>query len=350
MSRPMGAAITEVARQRELASDKRAGSYARRIARQRQYAFLRQVWKYIAVFLAFCATVLIATAQVMPSDFARGLLLGGGLVAVSCGLWQWVVQATGTAPTMMGDLGEQRTASELRKLRRRGWRLVNHLTLRNRDIDHVLVGPGGLLAIETKWSAQRWRWSPPDEHLVEAARTAQANAHDLQLWHELKSLGVADVRPVVFVWQGAGIEIPRDAVVAGTRIVTGRSAKQWRVELGDGVLTPEQVQTAWHALDRQCRVRDPREEKNCPLYLSPGEWLIRLVFAFVAACAGCLAVSIVVATSPPLWASLGWWLLMLGLGFGVARVRRARYLGLGWTAGVAATAMVVVLAMVAWLL
>jgi hypothetical protein len=248
---------------------------------------------------------------------------------------------------MMGDLGEQWTASELRKLRRRGWHLVNHLTLRNRDIDHVLVGPGGVLAVETKWSAQQWSWSPADERLLDATRTVQASAHDLQLWHDLKSVGVSEVRSVVFVWQGAGREVPEDAVLAGTRIVTGTSARHWRDELGSGVLTQEQVQAAWDALDRQCRVRDPREEERSPLYLSPAEWLTRLAFAFVAACAGCLAVSAVVSTSPPLWASLSWWLLMLAVGVGIARLPQARYLGLGWVAGVTAIAVVVVLALLA---
>jgi hypothetical protein len=251
---------------------------------------------------------------------------------------------------MMGDLGEQWTASELRKLRRRGWRLVNHVMLKNRDIDHVLVGPGGVLAVETKWSAQQWSWSPADERLIHATRTVQTSAHDLQLWHDLKSLGVSEVRSVVFVWQGAGTEVPEDAVLAGTRIVTGRSAKHWRDEQGSGVLTQQQVKAAWDALDRQCRVRDPGEDERSPLYLSPGEWLTRLALAFVAACAGWLAVSTVVAASPPLWASLCWWLLMLGLGLGLPRIARARYLGLGWTAGVAATAVVAFVGVAAWLL
>ena len=86
----------------------------------------------------------------------RGLIVGLGVAGTAGALWLWIVEATGTAPTMMGDLGEQWTAQELRRLRRSGWQVVNHVTLTAPDIDHVLVGPGGMFAIETKWSATPW--------------------------------------------------------------------------------------------------------------------------------------------------------------------------------------------------
>jgi len=86
--------------------------------------------------------------------FCAGLVVAGDLGAVAF----WVAQATGTASTMMGDLAEQWTASELRKLRRRGWRVLNHVMLKQRDIDHVLIGPGGVYAVETKWGPDPGRF------------------------------------------------------------------------------------------------------------------------------------------------------------------------------------------------
>ena len=51
-------------------------------------------------------------------------------------------------------VGEQWTARELRSLRKRDWHLANGLLLRRvADIDHVVIGPGGVLVIETKYSS-----------------------------------------------------------------------------------------------------------------------------------------------------------------------------------------------------
>lgn len=61
---------------------------------------------------------------------------------------------SGTAP-FMGELAEQWTAQELRPLSKHGWRLVN-FALSYGDQDHVLVGPGGVVLLETKWNGTPW--------------------------------------------------------------------------------------------------------------------------------------------------------------------------------------------------
>ena len=63
----------------------------------------------------------------LPAGYVRGFAGGSSVTSVIALLAFWVIQATGTAATMMGDDAERWTASELRKLRRHGWRLVNHV-------------------------------------------------------------------------------------------------------------------------------------------------------------------------------------------------------------------------------
>jgi hypothetical protein len=67
------------------------------------------------------------------------------------------MRLTGTASTMMGDTAEQWTAQELRPLSKDGWRLINHFGLTSDDIDHLLIGPGGVFVLETKWSSTDWQ-------------------------------------------------------------------------------------------------------------------------------------------------------------------------------------------------
>lgn len=329
--------VTQVStrvRRRQLASDRRAGTFPRGLARRRQYAFIGAHARILAAAVALCVAALLASARFMPSERAQGALVGGGVVAVLSALWHWIVAATGTAPTEMGERSEQWTAQELRRLHRAGWRVINHVMLSERDIDHVLVGPGGVIAVETKWSAQAWRWDPADERIMRAAVGVRAKARQLRLWHNLRSLGVGPVRPVLFLWGPGARQIPSGADLDGVGIVTGRTAAQWRDGLGSGQLSKDQIEAAWSVLDEQCRRRDPDEQ---PVPASPSEWTVRVVLAVAAACVAVLATSVIaVARAPwPLW--LPWWVAMLAIGVLAARIESARLAAIGWLVGVLAT-------------
>ncbi len=178
----------------------------------------------------------------------QGVVLGAGLASSAGVLASLVRQVTGTAPAMMGGQGEQWTASELRPLQRRGWRVVHHVSLRPWDIDHVLIGPGGAFAIETKWSAQPWVLEPAEARVLSAARQAADNARDLRLWAPFRKAGI-DVQPVVMLWGPAatpdGLGVPTD--LDGATVMRGSHAPAWRTRLANNVLSPEQVEAGWLA-------------------------------------------------------------------------------------------------------
>ncbi len=54
--------------------------------------------------------------------------------------------------------GEERTARELRRLRRLGWRVVHNLQFAYGDVDHIAIGPGGVAVIESKAGNADWQW------------------------------------------------------------------------------------------------------------------------------------------------------------------------------------------------
>ena len=70
----------------------------------------------------------------------------------------WMIHVlSGAHSWSMGKLGEEATAQAVTswKQRRKGWRLINGIYLAGHgDIDHVLVGPGGVFVIESKWTAR----------------------------------------------------------------------------------------------------------------------------------------------------------------------------------------------------
>jgi hypothetical protein len=173
--------IAQRFRERELASDQRAGRFARRKARLVQRAYLQRNWRVFTIIGIGMLTPLLGL-PLLPNNFARGLFVGALVTAVIALLSFWVIQVTGTAPIMMGDQGEQWTAQELRHLHKRGWKVVNDVALKRWNTDHVIVGPGGVYAIESKWGARSWTVVPPDEHVAAACRQVDANARTMTLW------------------------------------------------------------------------------------------------------------------------------------------------------------------------
>lgn len=278
--------VVQHRRMRALASDARAGSWARGKARVVQREYLRERWRVYATFVTGLLTITLVVAALMPTGFLRGLVAGAFLVAGPALLWSWTIQVTGTAPVMMGDMAEQWSAGELRKLRKRGWWVVNHFVLAKDDIDHVLVGPGGAYAVETKWSATSWDSEFGRSRLRDAVRQAKANARRLQLWHPFMSRRL-QVEPLVVVW-GGGV---RDSVasepishVDGVTVLAGRALPSWVADRHAAVLQEEEVADLWTALDAQVARRDPVDALARPVPASVGELLTRAgaTFAFAA--------------------------------------------------------------------
>jgi hypothetical protein len=55
-----------------------------------------------------------------------------------------------------GLAGERRVGAELNRLGRHGWRVLHSIPLANKaDIDHLLIGPGGVFSINTKHHHKR---------------------------------------------------------------------------------------------------------------------------------------------------------------------------------------------------
>jgi hypothetical protein len=337
-----------LSRRRKFAGDGRAGVFSRAKARQAQLQYVRANWRMLSTIAAAGIALFGATSALTPSVFESGFILGAGLAGVAGLIAHWVTRVTGTAPQMMGDLAEQWTASELRRLRRLGWRVVNHFSLRPSDIDHVLIGPGGAFAVETKWSAYPWTVDPPEPRLVRAMQQAEDNARDLSMWAEFKAAGISAVEPVVILWgAGTGL-IPPISRFGRVAVGAGPGAGQWRAGLTGDELSQSQIETAWHALDRQLGIRDPRDKALNSLPPSVTGLAMTGLFSLIAAALAFLAAAELLSLP---W-SLYWGLpVILALAGSAVLLRRSpkcrsqrcRYLLLGWQSGLGfATAAVVV--------
>ncbi len=272
-------------------------------------------------------------------------MVGAVLVAVPGGLWVLTLQSTGTAATMMGDEAEQWTASELRGFTRQGWRLVNHLALREDDIDHVLIGPGGAYCIETKWSAS-WDTTYGRDRVRAAVAQASANARTLRLWSPWKKLDL-DPRPLVVLW-GPGLSTWPDAdrgrLIDGVTVMIGPALKAKIAQAQGDDLTSIQIQEAWSAMEQHIARRDPTERAKHPLPTSVPELVARGGLAIGAAATAFLIIGQILTATR----SIGWTcalaLVLIAPAIALLRTRRARWATWGWVMGIALPTVALVVA------
>jgi Nuclease-related domain len=243
-------------RRRQLAGDDRTSVWNRRQNREQRLHVLRSNrWSFIGA-VTVGGAVIAGVAFVIPWQFARGLFVGVAVSALMVMIGYLVLAVSGTVARGMGATAEMWTASELRRLRKHGWLIVNGLALEGRDIDHVLVGPGGVVVVESKWSADGWDLRTPDRALAKAVDQVVANARSLRLWTAVKASG-APVRSVVVLWGGSRTgspERPSEPVELGeTTVAFGLTAvRHWVSAVADkpDVVSAAAGEKVWRELDR----------------------------------------------------------------------------------------------------
>jgi hypothetical protein len=102
-----------------------------------------------------------------------GESLRGKLDTLSPGLFgrfvAWLLRRPTEADSWrVGAVGERIVAGELARLSRYGWRVLHSIPLPqiNADIDHLLIGPGGVFTINTKNHRQKEVWVGDDSARV----------------------------------------------------------------------------------------------------------------------------------------------------------------------------------------
>jgi Nuclease-related domain len=178
--------------------------YRRRRAIERT-AWIRSLpWRAAAVLVAGLLAGLVA-AQLAPHQTPLVVLTAAAGLA-----WRlWFRPSPDTRAWRHGAKGERRTARLLAPLERRGWAVLHDLAIPGSaaNIDHLVIGPGGVLVIDSKQYRGRLRL---DTHamlwhgrhlLVSTLRKTCWEADQVD-----EVLGVADVQvPAIIAVHGASI-------------------------------------------------------------------------------------------------------------------------------------------------
>jgi Nuclease-related domain len=185
---------------------RQAGHRLKRQLRQRRREIARTRWKPLAVFALSYAVCAVAVTLLISwlSGHSWGVFMGGiwlgGFVVMNYSIFTFI---DGEASRLSNGFdAESNTAHELRRLRRDGWRVVHNIHFEAGDVDHVAVGPGGVVAIETKASTADWDFLVRQGVISNWAKQAKQGA--FRTHHLVKSRAKIDIvtAPIVVTWVG----------------------------------------------------------------------------------------------------------------------------------------------------
>lgn len=249
---------------RKLRGKGRVARHARNIVWESVLAFLKRAWIPLTVLLLLP----IALAAIIPfkmSSASRWTLLGA---MGATGLWLDVIMVilwSGIAPTVMGIEGETQTAEILDDFAGKEWTLINGLRFRDQgDIDHILIGPAGLLVFESKWSGERWPMElRPKGYLGRQVKWAikQVKTNRDQLLAEFRDkIGEAPIYSVCVLWSAessAGDDkyFFRDSVFG----IRGPALKEWLTKLPKNAVGQSEIRRISESIEEFAHLRDSED-------------------------------------------------------------------------------------------
>jgi hypothetical protein len=258
-------------RERSLAGSARTARRARESTWSRLISEVRYEWPLYLFILCFPTLMgFLLTAFVRGEE--RGFLLGALLVAGISTAGVTVLLMSGVASILMGLHAEEWTAQRLRPLRRKGWLLVNGLQLRAKsDIDHVVIGPPGLIVIETKWSAERWPTFKEqagfmDSSLKNAVDQVSRNCRDVHS-NFRRVLGDTPVGRACVLWtSNVGSEKEHIWNYDGVTIIPGVLMGSWIASLDENNIDGDRILEIWEAIANHVRDRDGYDARQGVLH------------------------------------------------------------------------------------
>jgi hypothetical protein len=255
-------------RARQLGGRERVGRYARETAWGLIVSFAHRTWPILIAALLLPTAVGFPFAFLFERGIVRWILIG---VFAGSGPWlavMIVVVMSGASDTFMGLDAEGDTATELRRLRRDGWRLANGVKIRgDEDIDHLVVGAAGVILVESKWSRHRWPLedlgeSFMSERLSEAIEQVKRSTTAAQAQFRA-ALADVQIHALCVVW--SPVDTGQDLgwiEVGGITVVRGPSLIRWIATLEGGQIEKTRVEAIWAAVEKQASLRDADDRRR----------------------------------------------------------------------------------------
>jgi len=197
---------------------------ARRVAHLSSARSFGRRWRsyvgVVAVTGAAFAVLGLAPVPQLGTGY-MGFVLGGAVMLVA------LCVVGMNSPRQDGHLSGQWSIDGLRKMR--GWKVIDDLPFRNMKVDHVIVAPAGVLAVETRCHPRGGHSADTmeqDRRDLDAARRA---ARKVRLFLDsAASPRDAKVTPVLLVWGPGAPELPGGhRLQDGVYLLDGNYPRLW---------------------------------------------------------------------------------------------------------------------------
>ncbi len=207
-------------------------------------------------FMVFAIEFAALRALGIHSDGSTLGFMEGFLIATFvCAVLYVVIITTGAGNFLTGGLAERWTKREFSSLGKE-WHCFSNVPFsvgREQtwivDVDHIVVGPYGVLVVETKFSSAPLDLGAAtlEQRITEAMVQVEDNAGRVRALLQTVAPD-APIRPVIVFW-GRLVKAPSMTVrrvggrVEDVRIIHGADAKRWRPRLLDKVVVADDAIT-----------------------------------------------------------------------------------------------------------
>ena len=179
-------------------------------------------------------------------------------------LWRTFVGRKAERPWRTGAQGEEEVARRLGKLPD-GWRVLHAVPVgeKGSDIDHVIIGPGGVFTVNTKNHSRGKVWVAQNSFLVNGQRTdyLRNSRHEAQRATKLLSAACSfhvNVTPIIVVMASS---MNVKAQPEGVEVVGRKRIAKW-LSHRSVALTPEAVERIFDVARRDTTWRPPRSSRR----------------------------------------------------------------------------------------
>lgn len=208
--------------------------------------------------------------------FWRGLAAGLADSTIIGFAVYFVILSDASRTWRVGALGEFWTSHALEKLGP-DWTVLNGLQIpaadgTEREVDHIAVGPGGVLVVDSKlWPSKERQIDASSSPAINDAASGAHTQAGVVRWF-LGAVSPLDaVKPTVMVW-GSDLSSPPERVVSnktGVRIVHGRDVEVWVEELNASTCLDARTIMALVEKFKPCLVAKQRWRDARP----PRDWI-----------------------------------------------------------------------------
>ena len=220
-----------------------------------------------AIFAVSAGVAVASIGLVVLLGLWKGRDMGyfaAGLGTMSFGFVAWLAVDSREARRLFDASNAERfTAGARRRLRRRGWHSVDQIEFHRFDIDHVAAGPGGVFAVETKWTNYDWQindGSFSDDYAQKAIRQCRDSASKISSLLRSRKL-ICAVRPLLVIW-GPGRPMVDNAVTINDVLVVPGHLLRRTLSRLHGALDTDTVESVIREVEDFTRIRDEHEVKR----------------------------------------------------------------------------------------